>query len=169
MTVASNTGMSPVETTENLPRFPLPCSEVMRSPVLTLDQHATVLDAARTMRDCGIGLVAVCGPTGRLVGVVTDRDIATRLVAEDRGGDTVVAVIMTPEPTTCLASEGVGKAERLMRDHLITRVVVTDPNQVPIGVISLADLAQDEPAAQVGRTLQTVSARSSQALLPKRP
>jgi len=158
--------MNSLETSKQLPRVPRLCSEVMRRPIVMLEEHATALGAARMMRENDIGMVAVCSPSGCLVGVLTDRDIATRLVAEDRDAYTSIALLMTRGAISCLADDAVAKAERLMREHRITRVLVTDERHCPVGVISLSDLAQYEPAAQVGRTLHAVSARK---FAPERP
>lgn len=154
------------EATKRLPRVPQLCFEMMKSPVVKLDEQRTARDAARAMRDNDIGLVAVCDATGCLVGVVTDRDIATRLVAEGLEPHTSIALLVTRGPIVCLTDDPVAKAERLMREHRITRILVTDAHEHPVGVISLSDLAQYEPAAQVGRTLVAVSERK---FAPERP
>jgi len=94
---------------------------------------------------------------GRLVGVVTDRDIAVRAVAHGLGPDTEVGQVMTPDPV-CIAPESeVGEAAAIMQDEQIRRLFVTDDDDRLVGVVALADVALEEDDDLSGRTLEEIS------------
>lgn len=136
------------------------CREVMKRHVQSADPQETVQSAARRMRDTNVGLMPVCDRTGRVIGVVTDRDLALRICAEDvRPSTTEIAEVMTHGAITCGPDEAIQRAEALMRQHRITRVLVTDPAGRLLGVISLSDLVFYEPSARMGRTLRAVAER----------
>src|SRR5512144_2971156 len=119
------------------------CQTIMRSPVECARQDEPLTEIARRMRESNIGFMPVCGGDHRVIGVVTDRDIAVRAVAEDQAsGDWPVGDIMTEDVITCRAGDELTDAVELMRRHRASRIVVTDLHGVPFGVISLADLAQ---------------------------
>ncbi len=150
-----------------LERLPLKCREIMRQPVRTVSERETIQTAARLMREADVGFVPVCNRHGVVMGIVTDRDIATRVCAENEpAAHTTVSSVMTRGVITCRANEPISKAERLMRQHRITRILITDPLRHPVGVISLSDLVQYEPSARVKRTLQSVAERKYS---PERP
>lgn len=149
-----------------IPRLPARCREVMRSPVLVLEENASVASAARLMSEHGVGLVVVCSSHGALVGVLTDRDIAVRVVAAGLDSAVTLDRVMSRGVVSCTADDALVWAERLMRDRQLTRIVVTDLRLRPVGIISLSDLAQYEPAARIGRTLRAVTERK---YAPERP
>jgi CBS domain-containing protein len=107
-----------------------------------IDVNAMIRDAARTMRDRNLGALPV-GNNGRLIGIVTDRDIVMRAVAADRGGGTTaVREVMSEGIFTCHQDDPVEDAARLMAEHKLRRVPVIDRDEQLVGIISLADLAQ---------------------------
>jgi CBS domain-containing protein len=78
----------------------------------------------------------------KVVGVVTDRDLAVRVIAAHRDPEvTKIEEVMTPDPITVAALDPVEEAERLMRQHLVHRLPVVDRDRKPLGVVSLEDLA----------------------------
>ncbi|MCC6213079.1 MAG: CBS domain-containing protein, partial [Burkholderiales bacterium] len=97
-----------------------------------------------------VGALPVQEPEGELVGIVTDRDIAVRAVAEgmDPNGSTV-SQIMTPQVQTCSANRDIADAARLMETRRIRRLVVVDASGAPVGMISLGDLALHAPGAKL--------------------
>lgn len=119
-------------------------AEIMTPSPRTLEAGASLQEAARTMRDAGIGDVLVVGEDQRLQGIVTDRDIAIRGVAD--GCDPVVTTvgeICTPDITTCAPDDDVSKAVRLMRDRAIRRLPVVQDGR-PVGIVSIGDLAIEQ-------------------------
>jgi len=130
--------------------------EIMTRDPRTVDASDTVVDAARVMRDSDIGDVVVI-EDGNVTGIVTDRDIVVRGVAEGRDPDsTAVSEVCTTGVETIDPSASVDDALSLMREKDIRRLPVTK-NGRPVGIISLGDLAVErEPDS----TLADISAAS---------
>ncbi|HEX6272607.1 MAG TPA: CBS domain-containing protein [Polyangiaceae bacterium] len=122
------------------------------------NDDATQMAAAR-MRADNIGFLPVCDARGRVVGTLTDRDIAIRLVADNRPTSTPVAEIMTREVVACSPSDDVHRAEQLMGKHKKSRIICIDDDGKPVGVISLSDIAQHESSEQTARTMRRVTMR----------
>ena len=115
--------------------------EVMQREVVTVSPDETVETATRRMREANVGFLPVCGPDGRPLGILTDRDVAIRLVAERRPGYLPVRAIMTYAVVACRPRESVSDAERLMAAHHVTRLLCTDARGRLQGVLSRADIA----------------------------
>jgi len=127
-----------------------------RNPeVLTI--RATVRDAAVRMRDSRIGFFPVLDDSGQLVGVVTDRDLAVRVVADGRPLDTPVEVVMTGEIITCSPQESLQRVEELMRVNHKVRLPVMDEGGRLAGVISLADLDEYKESVAAGEVVSITS------------
>jgi CBS domain-containing protein len=92
--------------------------------------------------DCGCIPVVTAADQRAVVGVVTDRDIALRGVAEGRPPTTPIGEIMTPNPETVTADDDIEVVEKLMADRQIRRVVVVDGAGECVGIIAQADLAR---------------------------
>ena len=92
--------------------------------------------------DCGCIPVVAAADQRSLLGVVTDRDIAIRAVAEGRPVTTPIGEIMTPNPDCCAPDDDLSHVERLMADRQIRRVVVVDDTGEVVGMIAQADLAR---------------------------
>lgn len=135
------------------------CQEIMRKPVQFCQRENTVEVAARKMKESGIGFLPICDAGGKVLGVLTDRDITVRVCAESLSPqDTAVATVMTHEVVACRPTDDILEAERLMAEKHTSRVLVTDEDQRMIGVISLADLAKNAPEGAV-ETLRAVASR----------
>ena len=93
--------------------------------------------------DCGCVPVVEGRNSDRVVGVVTDRDIALRAVARGKGPDTPVLELMTADPGCCLADADVQQIEHVMADQQVRRVVVVDAAGCCVGIVSQADLARE--------------------------
>jgi CBS domain-containing protein len=111
--------------------------------------------AARLMKDRSIGFVPICNGDDEPIGAVTDRDIAIRIVAEGRSPDEKAATIMSHEVVSCRRGDDIRVAERLMREHQVSRVMVCDDDGSLVGVISLKEVAELE-GEQASRTFQDV-------------
>jgi CBS domain-containing protein len=126
------------------------CNEVMtKKPVCCLPND-TAIKAAELMKSRNIGPVLVIEneQTQRLIGIVTDRDLALRLVAE--GGDpktTKVEAVMTRRVVTCGADDNLQKALDAMAEHQLRRIPVVDNDHKVVGIIAQADVATrlDQP------------------------
>jgi CBS domain-containing protein len=129
--------------------------ELMSHQANTIDADDTLVKAGQRMRDCVVGALPVLS-CGRLVGMVTDRDLAVRAVA--CGLDvhkTHVRQVMSHDPVTCLPAEPVEAAVALMRRHQIRRLVVVDDSLHPIGVLSVDDIALFPDAAPLALQVLT--------------
>lgn len=114
--------------------------DVMTSNPRAIDASDTVLVAARTMRDEDVGAVVVISG-GQPEGIVTDRDIVVRAVADEREpGDTSVAEVMTRNVVSLTPADSVDRAAALMRENAVRRLPVVENGQVA-GIVSLGDLA----------------------------
>jgi CBS domain-containing protein len=124
--------------------------DVMTSHPTTLPKSASVVDAARTMRDSDIGDVIVVD-NGHVWGIVTDRDVVVRTVAEGRNPTTTkLADICSQQLTTVSPTDSIDHAVQLMRQKSIRRLPVVE-NGRPIGVVSIGDLAQErDPQSALG-------------------
>lgn len=121
--------------------------EIMTTDPATVPMRTPVSEAARLMREQDIGDVLITDE-GRLTGMLTDRDIAVRIVADQRPSDTAVAEICSADTVTCSSSDDVEQAVALMREHAVRRLPVVDGDRL-VGVVSLGDLAieRDEHSA----------------------
>ncbi|MGI5193660.1 CBS domain-containing protein [Streptomyces sp. CA-288835] len=117
--------------------------EVMTPGVVTVRPDASLVEAAQLMRAQDIGDVLVAGERS-LLGVLTDRDIALRAVAEGVDPLTVSAqAVCTPNPVVIGPDDAVSAAVELMREHAIRRLPVVEDGH-PVGVVSLGDVAVAE-------------------------
>src|SRR5216110_784156 len=118
--------------------------DVMTPGPIGVDYHQSIGEAARTMRDWGVGAVLVVSNES-LHGLVTERDLVVRAVAEARGADEPVGPLSSANLIGVDADADVREAMRLMREHAVRRLPVLEDGQVA-GIVSLGDLAmQDEP------------------------
>jgi signal-transduction protein with cAMP-binding, CBS, and nucleotidyltransferase domain len=119
--------------------------DVMTPGPIGVDYYQSIGEAARTMRDWGVGAVLVVRNES-LYGLVTDRDLVVRAVAEARGADEPVGPLSSANLIGVDADADVSEAMRLMRRHTVRRLPVLEDGQVT-GIVSLGDLAiQDQPA-----------------------
>jgi len=131
-------------------------NEVMTADPRTVDMGAPLAEAAVQMRDADIGAVlAVDG--GEVKGIVTDRDIAVRAVAEGRDpATTPVSEICTSEVVTLTADQSVDDALRLMQEHDVRRLPVVQDGRAA-GIVSLGDVSKERDS---GETLADISTSS---------
>ena len=115
--------------------------DVMSPCPRTLAPEATLIDAALVMRREDIGDVLICEEGDRLLGIVTDRDIVVRALAEGRDpAETRVADVCSRELVTIEPGDSVGGAVRLMREKAIRRIPVTEGGRV-VGMLTIGDIA----------------------------
>lgn len=139
------------------------CEETMKHEVAWLAPSDTVQVAAQKMRDANVGFLPVVDGSSHVLGVVTDRDIAIRLVAADgRASETAVEAVMTREIVACRPQDDLSTWAQLMADNQVSRVCCVDDTGCLTGVVSLSDLAtiERERAAQ---TLEKVASREAEA------
>jgi CBS domain-containing protein len=128
------------------------CKEIMTDHVQTIAVDDSVRAAAAMMRESDIGFLPVCD-SDRLVGTITDRDIAVRLVSEGKSYDTSVRDLMTTAPVYCQIDDDVEQARMLMEEHQVSRLIVLEDGARIAGIISLADLSG---ATETAATLEEI-------------
>jgi CBS domain-containing protein len=133
----------------------------MKRDVKCLTERDTVHTAARSMADNNIGFMPVCDDDGKVVGTVTDRDLALRVLGANLTSATQVCDVMTREVVSCDADDDLVDAEKRMAEHRKSRMLICDPDGKPIGVISLSDIAQFEKSARAADTMRKVSEREA--------
>jgi CBS domain-containing protein len=126
-------------------------SEIMTKNPITLSSGDAVREAAKKMRDNDVGAVVV-QDQGRLMGIVTDRDIVVRCVAEGSDPDDIrLAEVCTPQVATLTPTDQVGYAIALMKENAIRRIPVVE-NGTAVGIVSLGDLAiERDPGSVLGQ------------------
>jgi CBS domain-containing protein len=137
------------------------CIDIMKSHVQTVSVADTVQTAAQKMALANVGFLPVSdGPT--LVGTITDRDITIRAVASGRvPAECTVGEVMTRDIVACQPDDDLTTAEQLMAQTQKARLLVTDERGRLVGVLSLSDIAENEPSRRVARTLREVAAREA--------
>src|SRR2546421_9830615 len=131
--------------------------DVMTGSPRTIDSAGSAVDAARLMRDEDVGLIPSV-ESDRLVGTVTDRDIAVRLVAEGKSPEsTRVADIASRELVTIDPDQDVDEAMRLMSKHQVRRLPVVEEDGKFVGIVAQADIAKHVAAAQTGEVVEKIS------------
>ena len=116
--------------------------EIMTRNVEHTNPNTTVRDVARKMRADNIGALPV-GENDRLVGMVTDRDIVMRAVAEERSpGNTSVREVMSESVCYCFEDDDVAEAAKIMAEHQVRRLPVLNRDKRLVGIVALADLGR---------------------------
>lgn len=134
-------------------------SECMTTDVQVVSPDDTIQSAARMMAQIDAGILPV-GDNDRLVGFVTDRDIAVRAVAHGRSATTPVSDVMTHEVKYCFADEDVDDVLDNMANLQIRRLPVLDRDKRLVGIVSLSDLAEDE-TRHTGKALSEIARPSA--------
>src|SRR5215210_5584141 len=119
--------------------------DIMTGNVECVSVNDTLADAARKLRDLDIGAMPICGEDNRLKGMLTDRDIVVKCIAE--GGDptsTKVSELAEGKPVTIGADDSVEETLRTMKIHGVRRLPVIDGHDL-IGIVSQADVARTFP------------------------
>ena len=141
--------------------------DLMLVKVYSCRQTDRALDCARLMRDEKIGFVPVLNASDEIIGVVTDRDLAIRLVAADLPIDTPVSRIMTKTPVLSVRpDDDLHVLERKMAEQRRSRALVVDKEGHLVGVVSLSDVVSAEPSAdRAAQLLKDISRREAVTVL----
>lgn len=137
---------------------PLRVRDVMSSEVLTVAPDWSLQEIACLMRDGNIGAVPVAEGE-RLVGIITDRDLVLRGLAEDPGAAHTrqASDVMSPHLYYCFDDQGVEDALRSMGEQQVRRLPVVDRNKKLVGMVSLCDLSRSAEVGFGGAALQRLS------------
>ncbi|MBL8269136.1 CBS domain-containing protein [Steroidobacter sp.] len=131
--------------------------DAMTRDVRMVRPDQPIREAAHLMAELDIGALPV-QDNDRLVGMITDRDIAVRAVAEGRDADTQISEVMTNEIKYCYEDQTVDEVTRNMGEQRLRRLPVLDRNKRLVGILSLGDLAIDDEASdEAGEALGGIS------------
>jgi len=132
-------------------------SDVMTRGVRTLAPNDTLLKAAQAMEELDVGVIPVCEGE-QLLGVVTDRDIVVRGVAQGCPAEgTRLEDIMSRDPQCCFDDQPVEEVLEQMRDAQIRRMPVVDHDEHLVGILSLGDVAVKADEVKAGQALESIS------------
>lgn len=115
--------------------------DIMTASPCCCSPNDSVQDVARTMRDHDCGAIPVTDE-GRVVGIVTDRDLTVRALASGMDPESRVADVITREPCCCDADAELSEVERVMSDQQVRRVPIIDADKRCVGIVAQADLAR---------------------------
>ena len=140
-------------------------SKCMTRDVQLASPTQSIRDAAKTMAEIDAGSLPV-GEDNRLVGMITDRDIVIRAVAEGRSADTSVREVMSQEVLYCFDDQELEEVARNMADIKVRRLPVLNRSKHLVGIVSLCDLSQKEQPEVTAKAVSNISkpgGRHSQA------
>ena len=132
--------------------------EIMTEDVSVIRPDSTLKQAAQEMRELGVGALPVCDGE-RLIGMLTDRDITIRAVAEGLNpNDTSVSACMSPDLVYCFEDDDIDEAEGLMQKKQIRRLPVISRDKKLVGILAIGDLAiKTDDVHDVGATVREIS------------
>jgi CBS domain-containing protein len=137
------------------------CSEIMTRNVKTASREATLQEVAALMRDGDMGAMPIV-EDNKLVGIVTDRDIVIRAIAEGKDVSTAIGGVMTSEIFAVRENDFVFEAIRLMGDKQVRRVPIINETGELVGIIAMADVAlETEDEREIAETLEEISSGSA--------
>ncbi|GJF27742.1 hypoxic response protein 1 [Kitasatospora sp. NE20-6] len=134
--------------------------EIMHPGAECVGEFETLADAARIMKDRGVGALPICGENQKLLGILTDRDIVLKCVAEGLDPSMVKAVdLAVGRPTVIEEDEDAEQVLRIMEQHLVRRLpVINHPDHKLVGMISEADIARHMPQERVAEFVSVICA-----------
>ena len=135
------------------------CREIMSDKVSSVSPGTTLQDVAQLLKSGDIGILPIVDEAGKLLGLITDRDIVVRAVAD--GADitkTPVGDIMTTESFTARPDDYAFEAVRTMGDKKVRRIPIVDDEGILVGIVSIADIALEmEDEIEVAETIEEIS------------
>ncbi len=132
--------------------------ELMTAGAECVNENDSLVTAAQRMRDLDVGALPICGDDNRLKGMITDRDIVVKCIADGSDpGSTMVGSMAQGKPVTVGADDSAEEALKTMSQHQVRRLPVIDGHDL-VGMLSQADVARSLPADKVDELLKRVSA-----------
>jgi CBS domain-containing protein len=131
-------------------------SEVMTTNVETVTPEQTAQEAASFMLRANAGSIPVCDGD-RVIGMITDRDIAVRGIGEGRGPDTPVSELMSADIVCARADDDTNDVAERMSSEQVRRLPVVDENDRLVGIVSLGDLSREGPEQAAAMALEGVT------------
>jgi CBS domain-containing protein len=132
--------------------------DVMTPDCECVGEKATVLDAAKKLKELNVGSMPICGEDNRLKGMLTDRDIVVKVLAEGRDpASTTAGELGEGKPVTIGADDSIEEALKTMAEHKVRRLPVIDGHDL-VGIVAQADIARNVDEDQVGDLVESISA-----------
>ncbi len=132
--------------------------ELMSTDVQTVDADQPAKAAAAIMKEANVGSVPVTKEDRKLVGIITDRDLALRILAECRDPqNTNIGEVMSPDPVTCGQNDALEAALETMQANQIRRLPVIDDTGRLVGILAQADIAKKADEWQTGELVEAIS------------
>jgi CBS domain-containing protein len=131
--------------------------DIMTTDVTCVGEGDSLRHAARMLRELDVGALPICGSDNRLKGMLTDRDIVVKCIAD--GGDPSIVTagsLAAGKPVTIGADDDIREALQMMQDHQVRRLPVIDGHDL-VGIISQADVALSLSATQTAETVAEIS------------
>jgi CBS domain-containing protein len=133
--------------------------QIMHAGATCIGQNQSLLDAARLMRDLDVGALPVCGDDDRLHGIITDRDIVVKCIAEGSDPSVVTAEELAQGKPLCVEADAdVVDVLKLMEQYRIRRVPVVQERRL-VGMISEADVARNMSENRIGHFIEMITAK----------
>jgi CBS domain-containing protein len=132
--------------------------DIMSQDADCVQESQSILDAAKELADRDVGAMPICGDDERLKGMLTDRDIVVKVLAQGKDpSSTKVAEIAEGKPVTIGADDSIEEALRTMSEHKVRRLPVIDGHDL-VGIISQADIARNLDDEKTGDLVEAISA-----------
>jgi CBS domain-containing protein len=137
--------------------------EAMHEGCECIGESQTLLDAAKRMEELDIGVLPICGDDDRLKGMLTDRDIVVKALAQDRDPATTMCGEFAQGTVHWIAADGsLDEALSMMREHAVKRLCVMDDDKRLSGIITEADVATNAPEDKTGELVEAIAAKPPQ-------
>ena len=137
--------------------------EAMHEGVECIGENQTLLDAAQRMAELDVGVMPICGDDDRLKGMLTDRDIVVKALAQGRDPATTKSGEFAQGAVRWIAADAsLDEALGMMREHAVKRLCVMDDNKRLSGIITEADIATHAPESKTGEMVEAIAAQPPQ-------
>ena len=131
--------------------------EIMSGDALRVGENDSIVDAAKQLAELGVGAMPICGEDNRLKGMLTDRDIVVKVLAQGKDPESTKAgELGEGKPVTIGADDSVEEALDTMKEHQVRRLPVIDGHDL-IGIVSQADVARNLEEEKVGDLVEAIS------------
>jgi CBS domain-containing protein len=138
--------------------MPKTAREVMTEDCECIGASESVTEAAKKMKQLDVGALPICGDDDRLKGMLTDRDIVVKVLADGRDPSEVKAGDLGEgKPVTIGADDSVAEALKTMKEHAVRRLPVIDGHDL-VGIVTQGDLAKNIDEEEVGELVESISA-----------
>src|SRR5690625_5181544 len=134
----------------------LTARDIMTPDAKCIGEHDSLTEAAKKLRDLGVGAMPICGEDNRLKGMLTDRDIVIGCIAAGKDPQTTAGEFGHEKPVTIGADDSIDEAIATMKEHKVRRLPVIDGHDL-VGMVAQADIARSISDDKVGDLVELIS------------